>query len=201
MEEGSTMIQEMLLILENEVMVELLTRVHKIIQIYYYPYANKEGQMSHEHFIKFTKDFGIFPDLVSKTQLHRTFYALAFINTRMMEQSSMSIYIYIYIYTIGSVGSSVGPMGTTGSQQNKECIDEHLFMEALALCALQSRAFERDTTHQQKVLHLIEKMMQSSGIAKVRKMSGTTRYIYIYNIYIYIYYIELENLMLIHYYY
>ena len=56
-----------------------------------------------------------------------------------------------------------------------EYLDENLFVEALALCALRSKAFEKDAGHIQKILHLMEKITQSQGIAKVKKMMGKTR--------------------------
>ncbi len=56
-----------------------------------------------------------------------------------------------------------------------EFLDENLFVEALALCALSSKAFEKDSGPIERILHLMEKMTQSQGIAKVKKMVGNTR--------------------------
>ena len=56
-----------------------------------------------------------------------------------------------------------------------EYLDENLFVEALALCGLRSKAFDRDNGNIEKILHMMEKIAQSQGIAKVKKMMGKTR--------------------------
>ena len=50
-----------------------------------------------------------------------------------------------------------------------------MFVEALALCALRSKVFEKDEGSVEKILHLVEKIAQSQGIAKVKHMMGKTR--------------------------
>jgi len=56
-----------------------------------------------------------------------------------------------------------------------EYLDENLFVEALALCALRSKAFDKDNGTIERILHLMEKVAQSQGITKVKKMMGKTR--------------------------
>ena len=56
-----------------------------------------------------------------------------------------------------------------------EYLDENLFVEALALCALRSKAFDKDNGSVERILHLMEKVSQSQGIVKVKKMMGKTR--------------------------
>jgi hypothetical protein len=56
-----------------------------------------------------------------------------------------------------------------------EYLDENLFVEALALCALRSKAFDKDNGSVEKILHLMEKIAQSPGIIKVKRMMGKTR--------------------------
>lgn len=59
--------------------------------------------------------------------------------------------------------------------ESGEYLDEILFVKALSLCALRSKAFEKESTSVEKILHFIEKIMQSTGIAKVKKLVGKTR--------------------------
>ncbi len=56
-----------------------------------------------------------------------------------------------------------------------EYLDVELFVQALAVCAIKSKGFERDPAPAQKILHLMEKMTQSTGVAKVKKVVGRTR--------------------------
>jgi hypothetical protein len=64
-------------ILKDELMVEILGCVHKSILPYYGFYANTKGLMTCEGFSKFCHDFGIFPDILSKSKIMRFFYTLS----------------------------------------------------------------------------------------------------------------------------
>lgn len=64
-------------ILKDEVMVEVLSFVHKTLLPYYAFYANNKGLMNFDAFSKFCHDFGIFPDVLSKSKLMRFFYTLS----------------------------------------------------------------------------------------------------------------------------
>ena len=57
--------------------IEILNHVHKSIIYYYQFYADQYGYMNLNNFIRFQRDFSIFPDVVSKPKLLRFFYALA----------------------------------------------------------------------------------------------------------------------------
>lgn len=59
--------------------------------------------------------------------------------------------------------------------ESGEFLDETLFVQALSLCALRSKAFEKEKTGVEKILHFIEKILQSPGIVKIKKMVGKTR--------------------------
>ncbi len=45
--------------------------------VYYNFYCNKRGLMNFNGYIKFCKDFQIFPDSITKARLLRIFYSLA----------------------------------------------------------------------------------------------------------------------------
>lgn len=59
--------------------------------------------------------------------------------------------------------------------ESGEYLNESMFVKSLSLCALKSKAFERENTPTEKILHFIEKIMQSTGISKVKNSLGKTR--------------------------
>jgi hypothetical protein len=69
--------------------------------------------LTFEQFTKFCLDFGIFPDILSKSKIMRFFSTLS-----------------------GFYQQNAQEMGVS---QDKEVIDEHLFIEALALTAFEVR--------------------------------------------------------------
>jgi len=91
-EKNSELLRGMFEALREEKVVELLTWVHKLVKVYFDAYTDNTGVMGYETFVKFCKDFGIFPDLCSKIVLHSTFYALAFVNSRIIEGTNPSIF-------------------------------------------------------------------------------------------------------------
>lgn len=85
--------------------MDLLSVVHKTMLPYYRYYANQAGQMDLAGFMRFSSDFGIFPDILSKPKVSRFFKTLS------------------TFYQDG--------------RQTQALIDEHLFIEALALAAFE----------------------------------------------------------------
>ncbi len=71
--------------LREERVIELLTWVHRVVHPYYDAYTENTGVMGYHTFLRFCRDFAMFPDLCSKMVLHNTFYALAFANSRIIE--------------------------------------------------------------------------------------------------------------------
>ena len=59
--------------------------------------------------------------------------------------------------------------------QSGEYIDEHLFIEALALCAIDIPYKEEQIGNVERVVYLMERMSQSEGPARVQKSAGWTR--------------------------
>jgi hypothetical protein len=101
-------------VLKDEYMVEILSCVHKTLIPYYHFYAHqKTGLLTFEQFTKFCLDFGIFPDILSKSKIMRFFSTLS-----------------------GFYQQNAQEMGLS---QDTEVIDEHLFVEALALTAFEVR--------------------------------------------------------------
>jgi len=50
--------------------------------VYYSHYADIKGLMNFERFVKFCKDFGLFPDIIAKGKLTNFFYTLAAIHAQ-----------------------------------------------------------------------------------------------------------------------
>lgn len=64
-------------ILKDEQIVELLGCIHKTLLPYFSFYANNKGLMNLDGFSKFCHDFGIFPDILSKSKMMRFFFTLS----------------------------------------------------------------------------------------------------------------------------
>ena len=128
---------------------------------YIAPYMDHDSIMNYESFMKFCKDFGIFPELCSKPLLRSIFYSLTFAHSENHVDSSPS--------------KSPKTEEKKAIVKAKEYIHKEAIVEALGICALRSYAFENDTEPVSKVLHLAEKMSRSKGISKVKKMTGVTR--------------------------
>lgn len=58
----------------------------------------------------------------------------------------------------------------------REVIDEHLFVEALALTAFEVKYREPQPSNAEKIVMLIERMNTSEGPAKVQLSYGRTRF-------------------------
>ena len=69
-----------------------------------------------------------------------------------------------------------GKEAKSSPAKKRECLDINLFIEALALCAFQSKSFERDGDPIERIIHLMQKITQSPGVTKVKKAIGNTRY-------------------------
>ena len=171
-ERNVELLNEMFAILQEKSMSELLTCVQDIIRIYFDTYTEGTGVADYATFIKFCRDFDMFPELCSKMILHSTFYALAFVNSRVIDDPEPSASI---LHSPRSSGRKKMERKTKSGAKVREYLDLPLFVEALALCAFQSKAFERDSDHIEKVVHLMQKLMQSPGVYIAKKMIGNTR--------------------------
>lgn len=64
-------------ILKDELMVEVLSCVHKTMIPYFAFYSSNKGLMNVDGFSKFCSDFGIFPDILTKAKISRFFFTLS----------------------------------------------------------------------------------------------------------------------------
>ena len=144
----------MLTLLQDPEVLKLLDLLHKLLINFFIEYADSNYHMNFDQFVCICRDFSIFPDLVSKAILHRIFHSLSSATSHSIE--------------FGSEGRN--------TQKDKVVIDDKLFIEAIALCAFQCKLLSKHTNTIEKILHIAEKMMQSSGISKIRLKKGKTRY-------------------------
>jgi len=157
-EKNTELLKEMFEKLREEEVIELLSWTSKTIKPYFSLYTHKKGIMNYETFFKFCRDFGIFPEMCSKIILHTTFYALSSINSQLTETIR-----YLNVEGVLEV------------KQSEEYLDENLFVEALALCALRSKVIDKNCGSVEHILHFLEKIAQSQGIIDAKKKMGNTR--------------------------
>jgi hypothetical protein len=89
---------------------------------------------------RFCSDFDIFPDVAPKSTLLRFFSTLASLYSEDEEESSKCntcFYFGIYIILVLTEGSRKSPEKGKSESSKSEVIDDHLFIEAIALCALE----------------------------------------------------------------
>lgn len=140
-------------ILKDNDVIELLGIVHKTLYPYYEYYSNDQNLMQFKHFSKFWKDFGIFPDYLPKSKLYKFFHTLA----GFYKQSSKKV---------------KEPETKMSENEDKNIIDEHLFIELLVLWALEVYYRDPQPSPIEKIIYLVEKMTQSSGPAIFRTRKG-----------------------------
>ena len=76
--DSNNQIAQLMEVLKDEYMVEILSCVHKTLIPYYHFYANqKTSLLNFDQFTKFCLDFGIFPDILSKSKIMRFFSTLS----------------------------------------------------------------------------------------------------------------------------
>ena len=125
-------------------MIEILQIVHKAFYpLFIYYTKDNEGLMSIENFMKFTKDFEIFPYLIGKVKLNNFFNGI----------SQYSMY--------GKKGNSL--------------IEHSLFVDLIALMALEMNYPIPEPSPVEKLLIFIEKLSQSQGPGKIVLRTGNNR--------------------------
>lgn len=155
---NSKIIQEIMEEFKNDDVIECLSLVQRSIFYYYKAYAGVNYEMSFHGFIKFCKDFEIFPDIVTKSKLLRIFKTLAGITSENLDVSVQS-------YT--SLDENI-PI-------NEDVIDDKLFVEALALISAEINYVDPNPGPVAKICWFIERLSQSDGPEKVVKKMGHNR--------------------------
>lgn len=161
---SSNYIKQLMELLKDQDMIEVLILVHKSIIYFYRYYADARGLLNFENFIRFAKDFNLFPDLIAKSKLLRFFYTMASIHSQ-TEQPEISV----------SSHSSRADSSRGSEQDSADVIDEHLFVETLALVACEVVYPEPEPSPVEKVCLLMERMNQSAGPRTVLLAFGHNR--------------------------
>ena len=132
-------------ILKDESIVDLLGVVHRSIISFYLFYANQTtGLLNFEAFSRFCSDFEIFPDILSKPKIMRFFKTLSgfFETTNMSQTEQMTLDDQTKCKEITSEDQV---------KMRRDVIDEHLFVEALALFALEIQYEDPQPNNAEKV--------------------------------------------------
>ena len=128
----------------NEEIISFLQIMHKAFYPLFSFYTkDTEGLMSLNTFMKFTKDFEIFPYLIGKAKLNSFFNAIA--------QYSSFI------------------------KKNESFIEHSLFIDLIALMALDMIYPEPAPSPLEKMLIFIEKISESGGVGKIAMRTGNNR--------------------------
>ena len=131
-------------ILKNEQAVQFLSVVYQSLLPYYLCYADPKKLMNFTSLVKLFTDFDVYPSLLNKSRL-------------------MSIF-----ETLSKIFQS------SNGETSEEYIDEHLFIEAIALCALDVQYKDPQPDIIDKVIYILNRMSQSKGAQIARLKPGTT---------------------------
>ena len=155
---SSNNIKDQMESLNTPSVIEILSLVHRSIIFYYRAYSNQSGLMDFNSYLRFCKDFSVFPDLIAKSKLQTLFSILASIHLQ-TEQPEISL-------------SQSAIYEKNDDCHRQDVIDEHLFVEGLALIAEEISYKEPIPNTIEKICLLMERMSQSNGSSiALKKMS------------------------------
>ncbi len=110
--------------------------------LYYKYYSDSRGMMNIEKFMQFSRDFGVFPHLISKGKLCTFFHALAGVRSQAEEGESVMNQQINQNNTMLSGTKSVSKMSANKpkkpvEEKEEDLIDQHMFVEVLAVIAME----------------------------------------------------------------
>ena len=148
------------LMLQEPNMFEVLNFLKETLIPYSKFYLNKQGLMAFDGFMKFCKDFSIFPDFLPKIKLKSIFYCLAatYAKNAMMLTGTRSL---------------AKLLNSNEEYVESEFINFDLFVDCIAISALETVSINRSP--EEKIVAGIEKITQSNGSANISLKSGYTR--------------------------
>ena len=153
---GLHQIQKLKAILADDSSVELMGVVHENTEVFFEYYADSKGHMNYESFVRFCSDFGIFPSIISKARLASYFYTLASLNSLISDEEGNPNLGY-----------------AAQEQRDKEVIDSHLFVEAIAMLAIDLAP--PGTPFDEAFVGCLQRLDASGGSKKVQTELGLTR--------------------------
>jgi len=135
--------------LKDPALVDVLAFLKKQLHVFYQKYCfHQNNQINFTGFMKFCRDFALFPTLMSRNKLIKTFYSLAslypLINTRKGQNTNRD-------------ESGNGLVSQRGGGK-LDVIDENLFVQSLAICAGEIISDDQQSHMVNKVYNLLEKM-------------------------------------------
>lgn len=146
-------------VLANEANARIMGIALENIKVYYDNYADSRGHLNFPAFFRFCADFEVFPKRCSKAKLSVYFYTLASLNKLSMEE-----------------GGDPEPNYSAQEQTEREVLDSHLFIEALALLAMDACSFGDPVQNFQSAFILfLNALDRSQGGAIVQRNLGLTR--------------------------
>lgn len=155
-------IRELLHTLREENMQQSLLVLQRCLEPYYQFYSDSKALMTREQFIRFCVDFEVFPDIVSKAKLVQFFVALAFL----CKKKALGLTATLSLTRSYTAGLPI-------DQPSSDVIDLPLFLDGIALCALEGLVPE--TAPEARVIAVLERMSQSKGPALTQLRKGGTR--------------------------
>jgi len=152
-------------VLSDPKIIELKKHILKVVSLYFKSYT-EDSIMEYEVFNTFCRDFSIFPELCNKATLHNIFYTQSL--SRIAQASQKGNFS----------DKKSKPMPSEIKKRvlkSGEYLDADHFVNSLILCAMKSKAFDKESAALPRILHFMEKILQSDGLAKIKKMIGKTR--------------------------
>ncbi len=138
---GGSSLKLLVELLKDPEMVGFLSLVHKSMMVYYNFYADSRGLMNFTKFVQFCKHFSIFPDILAKARIKSFFQTLAAIHSQSEAGERRNFlfgsFINEKIAQLNSTKKSLTIEKKTSETTDEEVIDQHLFVEGLALCAFE----------------------------------------------------------------
>lgn len=98
----------------------MLGKLKKSLHPYFIYYCKDGDMMNFEQFLKFCREFEIFPQILPRTKLMELFYNLASLYPLLLKERNPSLSVI---------------QNTNFEEMENPLIDENLFVEAIALCA------------------------------------------------------------------
>jgi regulator of replication initiation timing len=118
--------------------------------IYFEHYADSQGFMNFEKYTKFCKDFGLFPDILSKAKMLNLFHTLSSVHKnaqKEIEQQEAQQQLSDSVIKKPKQEKKKAP-----EQTEDDLIDQHLFTEGIALAAFEVPHFDPQPSNLEKVL-------------------------------------------------
>lgn len=153
-------VKAVILMLKDQSLVEIVMLLSEALQPYSKYYMNENSLVNFENFLRFCRDFSVFPDLIQIKKLVPIFYtqASAFAKNTMMLTGTKSLEKLLK---------------TEDEYVEPEFLNFELFVDCIAVCALEAHTVNK--TSEEKLLFAISKITQSQGANDISRKSGNTR--------------------------